>query len=96
MTDAEAVKIIEGFVNETFEEVRPFLPIKTGNLRNNAYKIAKTKNGWRVIVDLRVAPYADYLDGKPRTKGWWDDTAFEKFYQILNSKLENYFGGKND
>lgn len=97
MTEGEAVRIIEQFVNETFEEVRPFLPIKTGNLRNNAYKIRRTSNGWSVIVDHRTAPYAEFLDSKEKTNGWWDEKAIEKFYEILNRKLQGYFGGnKND
>ena len=52
-------------------------PYKTGNLRNNAIKIMKTANGYKIWCDLSVAPYAQYLDDKPSIKqrypeSWWD------------------------
>lgn len=45
--------------------VKPMLPIKTGNLRNNALKIRKNEmDEWEIYIDSMVAPYVQYPNVK--------------------------------
>jgi hypothetical protein len=45
--------------------VKPMLPKKTGNLRNNALKVRQNEQGeWEVYIDSIVAPYVQYPNVK--------------------------------
>jgi hypothetical protein len=52
--------------------VAPMLPKKTGNLRENALKVRKTKDDkYEVYIDYLVAPYAQYPNVNKIIKANW-------------------------
>lgn len=62
---------VEFAVNKNFIQMRNELPFKTGRLAYQSFKLFKTDTGWSLKVDLNIAPYAVYLDDKPKTRDWW-------------------------
>jgi hypothetical protein len=51
--------------------VKPMLPIKTGNLRNNALKVRKNGDTWEIYIDSLIAPYVDYPNVKKIIDANW-------------------------
>lgn len=82
-------------------------PYKTGNLRENAIKILKSPNGYKIWVDTTIAPYALELDSKASIKerypeGWFDHICYKivdelmKKYDKKQYKSEEYQEGMGD
>lgn len=93
MTYEEFEADFENYINETFGIEKLKSPYKTGNLRNNGYKLVKTDSGYKIYIDETAAPYAQYLDSKPKIKreypgGWWD----EPMEDLINKIIERYGG----
>lgn len=79
------------------------IPIDTGNLRYNAFKIARTGiNSWRIYIDHAIAPYDIYVNGKwvsPKwngkqnpNEGFWQevcDFIVDYLHQKLGGELKN-------
>jgi hypothetical protein len=65
--------------------VKPMLPIKTGNLRNNALKVRLTQDGiYEIYIDYLVAPYAQY----PNV-----DRIIQANWPIIRTRFENSLYG---
>jgi len=78
------------FINNLFNENKSSLPSDSGNMKNNAYKIKRTKTGWDIYIDDSVAPYAKWLEENPNKKqGFWSD--YSK--QIID-KIKQKYGGQ--
>jgi len=62
----------KGKSRKAFQESLYTVPYKTGKLRRNTKYTEVGKNS-RISVDLRVVPYAEYIN-RPgyRTHGWWN------------------------
>jgi len=67
MTQEEFVLDLEGFLRTEYNITRSDLPSDTGNLADNAYKLSKTDTGYKIYLDMNVAPYAGYLDQPGRS-----------------------------
>jgi len=91
MTQEYLRKKIEFAIHKQFSLMRVELPIKTGRLRYRAFKLEKTEYGWRLYVDLKISPYAVFLDDKPKTAGWWRN-ACDRFMHRLNIDLQGIVG----
>lgn len=94
MTYDEFVADFEVELYKIFGQSKLLSPYKTGNLRNNALQIVKTQTGFKVTVDLDKAPYAQWLDDKPKVQrehpdGWFDEIALD----IVNRIMKKYQGG---
>ena len=60
MTQDEFEADLEQFLYNTYNIVRSDLPRDTANLADNAYKMVKTATGYKIYLDMNVAPYAGY------------------------------------
>jgi len=60
--------------------VKPMLPKKTGNLRENALKIRKVNDVWEVYIDSVIAPYIEYPNVKKIIDANWP---------IIRQRFEN-------
>ena len=87
MTEEEWIEDFEAYLNSRYEAHRFELPYKTGNLRDNSYKLVKTSSGYEIYLDLNVAPYAEYID-RPgyKTEKYWDIVADK----IIDEIIEHY------
>ena len=91
-----AEEFIEEFENELYTQFnisRTLSPYKTGNLRNNGIQIVKKPGGYKIYVDLDVAPYAQWLDQYPKVQrehagGWWNEICMD----IINKIMKKYGG----
>lgn len=62
---------VELAIKDTIAFARYLIPIDTGNLRYNSFKIEhKSKNTWVVYIDEKVAPYAPYVNEKWISPKW--------------------------
>lgn len=91
MTVEEFEKEFEEELYKIFGESKQLSPYKTGNLRNNGIQIMKTPSGFKVWVDLDKAPYARWLDDKPKVQrehpsGWFNEIAMD----IINKIMDKY------
>ena len=91
MTVDEFKEEFEKELYKIFGQSKLLSPYKTGNLRNNGLQILETPNGWRVTVDLDKAPYAQWLDDKPKVQrehpdGWFNEIALD----IINRIMKKY------
>ena len=96
MTIDEFKEEFEAELYNIFGEEREKSPYKTGNLRYNGIQVIKTPKGYRVWVDLSIAPYAQWLDSKPKIKrehpeGWFNEIALG----IINKIISKYETDKN-
>lgn len=74
---------IDEAMNKAYAIVQKTLPYKTGNLSRNAFKLERTANGYKLYVDLKIAPYAKYIDQPGyKTDGYWEK-AVQLFLNIL-------------
>ena len=71
MTRDYIIKRIEIAIIKNFKIMQLELPVKTGRLRMRSFKLERTAQGWKLYIDLQIAPYAIYLDSKRKTAGWW-------------------------
>jgi len=51
--------------------VKPMLPKKTGNLRENALKVRKDGDQWEIYIDSLIAPYVEYPNVKKIIDANW-------------------------
>ena len=91
MTEAEFLEEFEAELYTTFGIEREKSPYKTGNLRYNGIQIMKTPRGYRIWVDLSIAPYSQFLDTKPKIQrehpeGWFNEIAMG----IINKIMKKY------
>ena len=91
MTEEEFIKEFENELYTRFNISKQLSPYKTGNLRNNAIQILKRPNGYKIYVDLSIAPYAQYLDSKRKVQrehpgGWWNEICMD----IVDSIMKKY------
>lgn len=91
MTVDEFIKEFETELYTRFNISKQLSPYKTGNLRNNAIQILKTPTGYKIYVDLDVAPYAQWLDQFPKVQrehpgGWWREICMD----IIDSIMKKY------
>lgn len=75
--------------------VKPMLPYKTGNLRNNALKVIKTGDEWKIYIDYAVAPYALYPNVKRIIDQNWP-TIKQRFARQVESTLGSRAGLYNN
>jgi len=69
--------------------VKPMLPIKTGNLRNNAFKAFKGPDTrWDLTIDFSVAPYAQYPNVKRIIDANWAMIK-QRFYDNMQATIGN-------
>jgi len=67
--------------------LKPMLPIKTGNLRENAFKVRPTpgeESNWGVYIDEAVAPYVKYPNVKRIIDQQWP---------LIRAKFQNNMKG---
>ena len=93
MTVEEFKQDFESELYKIFNISRDLSPYKTGNLRYNGIQIMKTPTGYRVWVDLEKAPYAQWLDTKPKIirehpEGWFNEIALG----IIDKIMKKYGG----
>lgn len=93
MTEEEFLTEFEDMLYTEFNISKTLSPYKTGNLRNNAIQIIKVPTGYKIYVDLDTAPYAQWLDGKPKIirehpEGWWNEICMD----IINKIMKKYGG----
>ena len=91
MTAEQFKEEFETELYKFFGQSKKLSPYKTGNLRNNAIQIIKIPKGFRVYVDLSVAPSAQWLDNYPKVQnehpeGWFDEIATD----IIKKIMEKY------
>lgn len=73
--------------------VKPMLPIKTGNLRNNALKVLRTEDGqYEIYIDTLIAPYVQYPNVKKIIDKVWP-TLVARFQQQLETTIETRNNG---
>lgn len=72
MTPQTFRKLVQFSVLKHYGKMQRLLPYKTGNLAMNSFKLEETETGWKIYIDEKIAPYAKYLDSKPKTRGWWE------------------------
>ena len=99
MTYDEFIDEFETELYKVFGQSKQLSPYKTGNLRNNAIKIVKTSGfdsefGFKIYVDLSKAPYAQWLDDKPKVQrehpeGWFNEIALT----IVQKLMKKYSKG---
>lgn len=94
MTYDEFLDEFENELYKIFGQSKLLSPYKTGNLRNNAIKIVKSgfdNDEYKIYVDLSKAPYAKWLDDKPKIQrehpeGWFNEIALS----IINKIMDKY------
>jgi hypothetical protein len=64
-------RIIETEARTIMERLRVLLPIKTGNLRNNSFRMVKTSEGFDLYLDEMIAPYIKYPNLKKKLDVIW-------------------------
>ena len=89
MTEAEFLLDFEQFLRTQFELYRKTLPYDTGNLSLNAYNLEKTATGYKIYIDLNIAPYAEYLDNKGVHQNFFENLIVNKLLQ----DIQNRYGG---
>ena len=85
MTQRAFEKLLEFSILKNFGKMQVALPYKTGNLSMNSFKLVRTSTGWKIYIDETIAPYAKYLDSKPKTAGWWE---FEALKFLTNLSID--------
>lgn len=88
MTEDEFIAEFEKELYTQFNISKTLSPYKTGNLRENAIKILKTPTGYKIYVDMDIAPYAQWLDQYPKTQrehpiGWWNEICKDIIEKIM-------------
>jgi hypothetical protein len=73
------------------QELKYLLPIKTGNLRNNAFRLEKIPGGFQLFIDdvndIGVgAPYAKYPNLKKKLDKIWP-VLVQKFVTLLAASI---------
>jgi hypothetical protein len=53
-------RVVELEARILMDRLRLLLPIKTGNLRNNSFRMVKTAEGFDLFLDEMIAPYIKY------------------------------------
>jgi len=94
MTYEEFKEDFEDYINETFETEKLKSPYKTGNLRNKAYKIIKSNNGYKIYIDMNIAPYAKHLDSTEKIKREYPNGWFNEPMLDLINKIKQRYGGE--
>ena len=88
---------IELAIMDAVATIRQFIPIDTGNMRYNSFKIEPLGNmRWKVFIDQKVAPYAPYVNekwvspkwnGRQNTnEGFWEDI-FQRLANMIASSI---------
>jgi hypothetical protein len=73
------------------KNVARMLPKKTGNLRDNAFKYNKVKNNYKLYIDYKVAPYAQYPNVKKIIDSNW--SSINKRFQDQIAQKQATQGG---
>lgn len=87
-------------IRDAVYTVRYIVPKKTGNLRYNSLKIERIDSTtWRVYIDLEIAPYAVYVNGKWVSMRWNGKTNpnegfWQKFFEALADQIALAIGGQ--
>lgn len=90
MTVEEFKESFEHQVFVALKQARKLSPYKTGNLRNNGIQIqVLSEDKYKIIVDLSVAPYAQWLDDfakvqREHPQGWFKEIALDIIGNIIS------------
>ena len=89
MTYDEFLAEFETELYKAFGKSKLLSPYKTGNLRNNGINIIKMgPESYKITVDLNKAPYAQWLDDKPKVQrehpeGWFNEIALSIVQKLM-------------
>jgi hypothetical protein len=91
MTREELMKIVDELGEEALSMVKDIpIPVKTGNMRDNAVKrIPNATGGWDIIIDTSVADYAKYtmMEATNPKNFMWPMYSQKKFEQLVKIRL---------
>ena len=94
MTEKEFLADFDQFIHTQFEIYRKTLPYLTGNLSLNAYKLERTPNGYKIYIDLSIAPYAEYINQPGRVhEGFFEKLVVNQLMKDIQTKYGNYITG---
>ena len=79
---------------------RLVIPIDTGNLRYNAFKVERVdETTWKVYIDEKIAPYAVYVNEKWVSPKWNGKTNpnegfWRKVFEFIANQIAVALNGK--
>ena len=91
---------IELAVKDAVASARVLIPIDTGNLRYNSFKIEPLGNmKWKVYIDEKVAPYAPYVNEKWISPKWNGKTNpnegfWERVFEFIANQISSATNGQ--
>ena len=91
---------IELAVKDAVSSARVMIPIDTGNLRYNSFKIEPLGDmKWKVYIDEKVAPYAPYVNEKwisPKWKGKTNPNEgfWERVFEFIANQISAATNGQ--
>jgi hypothetical protein len=77
---------IESEAAALIKELKYLLPIKTGNLRNDAFKMVKTADGFELYLDEIIAPYVKHPNLKKKLNKIWPQLV-QQFVVLLAATI---------
>lgn len=91
MTEEEFLWDFDQFIHTQFELYRKTLPYLTGNLSLNAYKLEKGPKGYKVYIDLSIAPYAEYINQTGKVhEGFFEKLVVNRLMNDIKKKYNKF------
>lgn len=91
---------IELAIKDAVSAARVLIPIDTGNLRYNSFKIEPLGNmRWKVFIDDKVAPYAPYVNEKWISPKWHgkqnpNEGFWKKVFEFIANQISSATNGQ--
>ncbi len=91
---------IELAIKDAVSVARMIIPIDTGNLRYDSFKLERIdETTWRIYIDQEVAPYAPYVNEKWISPMWGgkqnpNEGFFEKVFELISNQLAASLNGQ--
>lgn len=91
---------IELAILDAVATARMLIPIDTGNLRYNSFKVnRKSRNTWEVYIDDSIAPYAVDVNEKWVSPVWGgkqnpNEGFFKKVFEFIAVQTQRTLGGQ--
>lgn len=97
MTDLARIELA---ILDAVSVARMIIPIDTGNLRYDAFKVERVnKKTWRVYIDEEVAPYAVYVNEKWVSPKWNgkknpNEGFWKEVFEMIAQQIATSINGK--
>ena len=94
------IQRIELAILDAVAMARLLIPIDTGNMRYNAFKVERVnETTWQVYIDEKIAPYAVYVNEKWVSPKWNgkanpNEGFWKKAFEFIADQIATAINGK--